>query len=329
MRKNNSTVHRKSVILILMLCCAAAAHTAQAAYPDKPVRWIIPGAAGGSVDSVARIVGPAVAARWGQPIIIDNRPGATGTIANDATAKAAPDGYTLGQASMSTYVMANHVLTRIPYKPNEDFTNIAKLCISPYLLAVNPSLPVKSVSELVAYAKSRPNEVFYGSSGNGSALHVVTELFRSSTGVRITHVPYKSVPASEMDLIGGQIHMMIGNFASMQPHVQSGKLRALAITSPKRSPLMPNVPTMSEAGVSAAEITTWVGVMAPAKLSGDIANRVHAEFSAAVRDPKVVKQLADIGCEADPVSMEAFDRLVRSESEKWGGVIRLNNIKAD
>ncbi len=327
MRMNVSTVKPKSVFLILS--CAAALHAAHAAYPEKPVRWVIPGAPGGSVDSIARIVGPAVAARWGQPVIIDNRPGATGTIANDATAKAPPDGYTLGQASMSTYVMANHVLPRVPYKPKEDFINIAKLCTSPYLLAVNPNLPVKSVAELVAYAKSRPNEVFYGSSGNGSALHVVTELFRSSTGVNITHVPYKSVPASEMDLIGGQIHMMIGNFASMQPHVQSGKLRALAITSPKRSPLMPTVPTMAEAGVPAAEITTWVGLMAPAKLPAELATRVHAEFSAAVRDPKVIKQLANIGCDADPISMEAFDRLVKSDNEKWGAVIKQNNIKAD
>lgn len=324
---NFSAVHRKSVILLL--CCAGALQSANAAYPEKPVRWIIPGAAGGAADAVARVVATAVSARWGQPIIIENRPGATGTIANDTAAKATPDGYTLGQATLSTYVMANLVAPRLPYRPKEDFTNIAKLCTSPYLLGVTTSLPVTSVPELVAYAKARPNELFYGSSGSGSSLHVITELFRSSPDIKLTHVPYKSVPASEMDLIGGQIHMMIGNFATMEPHVKSGKLRALAITGPKRSPLMPNVPTMAEVGIAAAEITTWIGVMGPAKLPSAIANRIHAEFSAVARDPKVVKQLADIGCDADPTSIESFERLIQSDTEKWGAVVKQNNIKAD
>lgn len=324
---NISTVRRTGAILIL--CSAGVFETAHAAYPDKPVRWIIPGAAGGAADAIARIVANAVSTRWGQAIVIDNRPGATGSIANDATAKAAPDGYTLGEATLSTYVMANHVLPRVPYKPLEDFANIAKLCTSPYLLAVNPSLPVKTVGELVAYAKANPKAVFYGSSGNGSSLHVATELFRSSTGAPISHVPYKTVPSSEMDLIAGQIQMMIGNFPTMTPHVQAGKLRALAVTGPRRSPLLPNVPTMAEAGVPAAQITTWLGVMAPAKLPPAIAKKIHEDFTAAVKDPKVIKQLADSGCDADPTSMEEFDRLVKTENEKWGAVIKQNNIKAD
>lgn len=327
MRQDLFKLDRKCVSLLL--CCAGALQTAHAAYPEKPVRWIIPGAAGGAADAVARIVATAVSARWGQTIVVENRPGATGTLANDATAKAAPDGYTLGQATMSTYVMANHVLPRVPYKPNEDFINIAKLCTSPYLLGVTQSLPVNSVSELIARAKARPNELNYGSSGNGSALHVVTELFRSSADIKITHVPYKSVPASEMDLVGGQIHMMIGNFATMAGHVKSGKIRALATTGPKRSPVLPNVPTMAEAGVPAAELTTWIGVIGPAKLPPAIATKIHEDFSAAVKDPKVIKQLADIGCDADPTSMEVFDRLVKSENEKWGAVIKKNNITAD
>ena len=327
MRLNISTIGRKNILLAL--CFAGALQTAHAAYPEKPVRWIIPGAAGGAADAVARIVANAVSARWGQPIVIDNRPGATGTIANDATAKAKPDGYTLGQATMSTYVMSNHVLPRLPYKPAEDFTNIAKLCTSPYLLGVTQSLPVNSVNELVARAKARPTELNYGSSGNGSALHVATELFRSSAGIKITHVPYKSVPASEMDLIGGQIQMMIGNFATMATHVQSGKIRALAITGPKRSPLLPNVPTMAEAGIPAAELTTWIGVMAPAKLPPAVAKKIHEEFTAAVKVPRVIRHLAGIGCDVDPTTMENFDRLVQSENARWGAVVRQNNITAD
>jgi tripartite-type tricarboxylate transporter receptor subunit TctC len=327
MRQDLFKLPRKCVLLVL--CCAGALQTAHAAYPEKPVRWIIPGAAGGAADAVARVVAAAVSASWGQPIVIDNRPGATGTIANDGTAKAAPDGYTLGEATMSTYVMANHVLPRVPYKPKEDFINIAKLCSSPYLLGVTKSLPVNSVAELVALAKARPDELNYGSSGNGSALHVVTELFRSSAGIKLTHVPYKSVPASEMDLIGGQIQMMVGNFSTMATHVQSGKIRPLATTGPKRSPLLPNVPTMAEVGFPVAEVTTWIGVMGPAKLPPAIAAKIHDEFTAAVKNPKVIKQLADIGCDADPTSMEAFDRLVNLENEKWGAVIKKNNITAD
>ena len=230
---------------------------------------------------------------------------------------------------MSTYVMANHVIQKLPYKPKEDFVNIAKLCTSPYLLGVTTKLPVNSVADLLARAKARPNELNYGSSGNGSALHVVTELFRSSTGIQITHVPYKSVPASEMDLVGGQIDMMIGNFATMATYAQSGKIRPLAVTGPKRSPLLPNVPTMAEAGIPAAELTTWIGVMGPAKMPPAIAAKIHEDFSAAVKDPKVIKQLADIGCDADSASMEVFDRLVKSENDKWGAVIKKNNITAD
>jgi len=327
MRLNFSTMNRKRVVLAL--CFVGALQAAHAAYPDKPVRWIIPGAAGGSADAVARIVATAVSARWGQPIVIDNRPGATGSIANDATAKSAPDGYTLGQATMSTYVMANYVLPRVPYKPKEDFTNLAKLCTSPYLLGVTQSLPVNSVAELIARAKAHPDALNYGSSGSGSALHVVTELFRSSAGIKVSHIPYKSVPASEMDLIGGQIQMMIGNFATMATHVQSGKIRALAITGSKRSPLLPNVPTMAEVGIPAAEVTTWIGVMGPAKLPTAIATKIHDDFSAVLKDPKVIKQLSDIGCDADSTSMEVFDRLVKSENEKWGAVIKKNNITAD
>lgn len=327
MRMTVSLLRRQSAFL--WVCGAFALQSVHAAYPEKPVRWIIPGAAGGAVDATARVVANALSARWGQAIIIDNRPGATGTIANDATAKAPADGYTIGAATMSTYVMANHVLPRVPYKPKEDFTNVAKLCVSPYLLGVTTTLPVNSVPELIARAKARPNELFYGSSGNGSALHVVTELFRSSTGINLTHVPYKSVPASEMDLVGGQIHMMIGNFATMATHAQTGKIRALATTGPKRSPLLPNVPTMAEVGVPAASLTTWVGVMAPAKVPADIANKIHDDFSAVIKDPKVIKQLADLGCDADPTTMEEFDRLVKSENEKWSSVIRKNNISAE
>lgn len=314
---------------VIALCLAGGVQASHAAYPDKPVRWIIPGAAGGAADAIARVVATAVGERWGQPIVIDNRPGATGLIANDATAKAAPDGYTLGQATLSTFVVANVVAKRLPYKPAEDFTPIAMLCTSPNLLSVTPSLPVKSVKELIAYSKAHPKDLFYGSSGSGSALHVVTELFRGSAGIDMTHVPYKSNPAAEMDLAAGQIQLMIGNISSMEPNVKSGRLRALAVTGPKRSPLLPNVPTMAEAGMPAAEMLTWGGVMGPAKMPEPIAQKINADFNAALNDPKVIKRLADLGCDPAPASMSAFTELIKTENEKWGAVVKKNNITAD
>ncbi len=327
MKIDFSAMHRKSICMLL--CCAGAAHSAYAAYPDKPVRLIIPGAAGGAADSLARVVATVVGERWGQPIVIDNRPGATGLIANDATAKAVPDGYTLGLATLSTFVVANVVAKRLPYKPTQDFTPIAMMCAAPNLLSVTTSLPVKSVAELIAYAKANPNKLFYGSSGTGSALHVVTELFRSSAGIDITHAPYKSNPAAEMDLASGQIQLMIGNITSMEPHVKSGRLRALAVTGPKRSPLLPNVPTMAEAGVPAAEMMTWGGVMGPANMPVEVVQKINAEFNAALHDPKVIKRLADLGCDSAPTSLTTFNDLIKTENERWGAVVKKNNITAD
>jgi tripartite-type tricarboxylate transporter receptor subunit TctC len=327
MKFNFSTIRCSSVFMLL--CCAGAVNSAHATYPDKPVRWIIPGAAGGAADSLARVVATAVSERWGQPIIIDNRPGATGLIANDAAAKAVPDGYTLGLATLSTFVVANVVAKRLPYKPAQDFTAIAMMCASPNLLSVTTSLPVKSVAELIAYAKANPNKLFYGSSGTGSALHVVTELFRLSAGIEITHTPYKSNPAAEMDLASGQIQLMIGNITSMEPHVKSGRLRALAVTGPKRSPLLPNVPTMAEAGVPAAEMMTWGGVLGPANMPAEVVQKINSEFNAALTDPKVVKRLADLGCDSAPTSLSAFSELIKTENERWGAVVKKNNITAD
>lgn len=327
MKFNLSALRRAGVSLLL--CCIGGMQVAQAAYPEKPIRWIIPGAAGGAADAFARVVAAAVSERLGQPIVIENRPGATGLIANDATAKAAPDGYTLGLATLSTFVVANVVAKRLPYKPAQDFTPIAMMCTSPNLLSVTPGLPVKSVAELVAYAKANPGKLFYGSSGTGSGLHIATELFRSSVGIDITHVPYKSNPAAEMDLAGGQLQMMIGNIASMEPSVRSGRLRALAVTGPKRSPLLPNVPTMAEVGVPAAEMTTWGGAMGPANMPADIVRKLNTEFNAVLRDPKVVKQLADQGCDVTPLSVSTFTELIKSENVKWESVVKKNNITAD
>ncbi len=317
------------VSLAFGLCMLTAARAASAAYPDKPIRWIVPSGAGGASDATVRIVTNELTKRMGQPFVVENRPGASGIIGLDAVAKSKPDGYTIGAAALSSIVTGSLVAKSLPFNPTRDFIPIAMLTTQPNLLGVPSSLPINSVKELIAYSQAQPTPIFYGSNGNGSSLHVATELFRSNTGLRATHVPYKSTPAAETDLMGGQLQMLIDNFATMAPNVQSGRLRALAITGPKRSPLLPNVPTMAEAGVPGAEMLTWVGVVGPAGIPADIVKRLNTEINAVLSDPNVVKKLADIASDAAPMSVSKFEQFLKSENERWQAVIKNNNITSE
>ncbi|MDB5875346.1 MAG: tripartite tricarboxylate transporter receptor family protein [Ramlibacter sp.] len=302
---------------------------AMAAYPDKPIRFIVPAAPGGGADTTVRIVTTALAQRLGQPIVIDNKPGAAGAIGLDAIAKAPADGYTIGTANLSNFTVASNVAKNLPYNPSRDFSPIAMLITQPYLLGVTAGLPVKSVKELTAYGKANPKALFYGSSGNGSALHVVMELFRTSVGMPATHVPYKSIVAAQTDLMGGQIQLMIDNFSTMAPNVESGRVRALAVTGPKRSPAMPNVPTLAELGVPAAEAVTWAGVVGPARMPADVVNRLNAEINAVLADPKVQKQFADVASDPAPMTVAEFAQYIKAQDARWSAVIKKGNITAD
>lgn len=302
---------------------------AAAAYPDKPIRFIVPAAAGGGADTTVRIVTTALAQRLGQPIVIDNKPGAAGAIGLDAIAKAPADGYTIGTANLSNFTVASNVATNLPYTPSRDFAPIAMIFTQPYLLGVTPGLPVKSVKELTAYGKANPKALFYGSSGNGSSLHVIMELFSMSVGMPATHVPYKSIVAAEMDLMGGQIQVMIDNFSTMAPNVESGRVRALAVTGPKRSQSLPNVPTLTELGVPAAEALTWAGVVGPARMPADIVSKLNAEINAVLADPKVQKQFLDIAADPAPMTVAEFAQYMKAQDVKWRAVIKKANITAD
>lgn len=315
-----------SATLFALLASLATTQVALAEYPERAIRFIVPAAPGGAADSTARVLAASLSQRLGQSIIIENKPGASGAIALNEIAKAPADGYTIGGANLATYVVAALSAKNLPYKPLEDFTPIAMQMTAPNLLAVTPSLPVHSVKELVEYAKAHPKKVFYGSTGYGTSLHVVTELFRTSAGIQIEHVPYKSAPAAESDLAGGQIQMMIGNLTSMQPQVKAGRLRALAITGPKRSAVLPDVPTIAEAGFPIVEMETWSGVIGPAGLPASVVDKLNREINAVLADPSVVKQHEDLGVAVAPGSAKQFAQRISADNAKWGKVIKDNNI---
>ena len=302
---------------------------AQAEYPERSIRFIVPAAAGGAADSTARVLAAALSPRLGQSIIIENKPGASGAIALSEIARAPADGYTIGGANLATFVVAALSAKSLPYDPTKDFTPIAMQMTAPNLLAVNPGLPVKTVEELVAYAKAHPKKVFYGSTGYGTSLHVVTELFRTSAGIQVEHVPYKSAPAAETDLAAGQIQMMIGNFTSMLPQIKAGRLRALATTGPARAQALPDVPTIAEAGYPLVEMETWSGVIGPAGLPAAVIEKLNREINAVLADAGVVKQHADLGVAAAPDSVKGFAQRIDADRAKWGKVIRDNNIVLD
>jgi tripartite-type tricarboxylate transporter receptor subunit TctC len=306
---------------------AASAQMARAEYPERPIRFIVPAVAGGAADALTRVLCNELSVRLGQPFVVDNKPGASGAIGLDAIAKSPGDGYTIGMHNLAILV-GGITAKKLPFKP-DDLQPIAKMFTQPNVLAVNPGVPANSVAELITYAKARPGELNYGSSGNGTTLHIVTELFRESTGIKITHIPYKSAPFGETDLVAGQIQMMISNLTSLEPQVKAGKVRALAITGPKRSPLLPDVPTMAEAGVPAAEMVTWGGVIGPKSLPAPIVQKLNAAINAALSDPKVIKKYADMGSDATPQTPTQFGELIRSDTARWTAVVQKANITAD
>jgi tripartite-type tricarboxylate transporter receptor subunit TctC len=325
----STVLQTRKVAIALVVALIGVTQAARAEYPEKPIRLIVNAAPGGAADSTSRVLATALSQRLGQPIVIENKPGASGAIGLDAVAKAAPDGYTLGHANLATFVVAALAAKQLPYKPSQDFTLIAKQWTQPNLLGVNPKLPVSTVAELVAYAKSQPTALSYGSTGNGTSLHVVTELFRSTAGIQMTHVPYKSAPAAESDLAAGFIQVMISNFTSMEPQVKAGRIRALAITGPKRSPLLPNVPTIREAGFPDVEMETWGGIVGPANMPDDVVKKLNAAINAVLSDPKILKQHEALGATVRTGSSAQFAEELKADNLKWGAVIRKNNISLD
>lgn len=292
-------------------------------YPSRPVRLIVPFPPGGAVDVYARTVQAALAENLGQPIIIENRAGASGMIGADAVAKAAPDGYTLLVGNVATLAMNVGIYSKMTYDPLKDLTPIMQTVMVNYVLVVNPDVPVHSVAELVAYARANPTKLSYGSSGSGSAQHMAAELFKAQTGANITHVPYKGTGALVGDLVAGHVQVAFADQASMMPQVKAGRLRALAVGGARRSPEYPDIPTVAEAGnLPGYEAVAWQGIAGPAGLAPDIVKRLNDAFVKVHEAPGMRERLAGVGLTSVGGTPEEFGRYIRSEITKWTKVAR-------
>lgn len=309
----------------------ASAQTADAArsYPNKPVRVMVTFPAGGGVDLMARTLGQKLADVWGQQFVIDNRAGGGGVIGTEIVARAAPDGYTLLLASSSGLIVSPLLIAKLPYDPIVDFTPVSLLAINPTLLVVNSTLPVNSVRELIAYAKSKPRQLSYASAGQGSPIHLGMEMFKVMTGTDMVHVPYKGSPPAVTDLLAGQVQLMFNTMPTVLPHVKTGRLRALAAGSARRAKTLPDMPTVAESGVPGFEATTWWGMVAPAKTPTSIINKLGTQIERVLNDADVSQRMLAQGAEVQGSTPEALAKFMREESARMRKVIASAGIKAE
>ena len=316
--------------LLAALATGLAPAVAQAqTYPAKTVKIIVPFPPGGAIDALARLLSQKMSESWGQPVVVENRPGAGGIIGTDAGAKGAPDGYTLTMGAVSTHAINAGLYKKLPYDPVKDFAAVAPVAIVPNLLVVNPSLGVSTVAELIALARSKPGQLSYASAVAGTTLHISCELFKSLTKVDILHVPYKGSGPAVADVIGGQVPIMCDSITSSQPHIRSGKLKVLAITSAARSSTMPQVPTLAESGVPGYEMHPWFGLFAPAGTPAAVVGKLNAEVARILALADVRERLFAIGAEPMSASPEQFSAMVRADVDKWGKLVRAAGISAD
>jgi len=315
------------LLLTSMLVCAQG--TAQtAAYPARPVRFIVPSAAGGGTDIIARAISVKLSEALGQQFVVDNRPGAGQMIGIELAAKSPADGHTILMAA-STLAINPVMYKKVPYDPVRDFAPITQAASLANVLVVHPSLPVKSVAELIAYAKQRPGQLNFASAGIGTSPQMSIELLKSMAGIDMVHIPYKGTSPGVVDLLAGQVSVMAPNLLTALPHIKAGKLRALAVTSAKRSEGLPDVPTIGESGLPGYDSTQWYGVLAPAGTAREIVARLHDEIVRALRAPEVMQRLAADGAEPVGSTPEEFAAFIKSEIDKWARVARAAGIHAE
>lgn len=312
----------KTLAAAALLATGMGGALAQADFPSKPLTMIVPFSAGGTTDILARIVGQALGQELGESIIIENKPGAGGNIGAQQAARAKADGYTLFMGTVGTHAINQSLYKKLPYDPLKDFTPLSRVATVPNLLVAHPSRPYKTVQEMIAYAKANPGDVTYGSPGSGASPHVSGALFQSMTGAELTHIPYKGSAPAVSDLLGNQIAVMFDNMPSAIQHVHSGKLRPIAVTTAKRSPELPDVPTIAEAGVPGYEATSWFGLWAPAGTPAPVLDKLHSALTKVLQDPAVVKKIADQGGEVVIDTPAEFEAFIQSEAAKWGKVVK-------
>jgi len=320
-------------LYLALSCCGAvcfAPLAAQAqAYPSKPIRFVVQASAGGQTDIMARIVGQKLSQSWGQPVIVDNRPGAGGTIAMDFVAKSPPDGYTLGTAAMNTHGAATGLYPALPYDAIRDFAPVIYAVSTVSVLSAHPALPVRSLKELLALARAKPGQLTYASGGNGTSLHLFMELLKMNTAVDIVHVPYKGSGPAVIALMAGEVSIIFDPMPSSLPHIKAGKLRALSVSSGKRSPILPDVPTTIEAGVPGYDYLSWLSFVAPAGTPREVVNKLNTEFNRILRDPEVREKLGSLGMSTVGGTPEELGAHIRRQVEIWTKVIKASGATAD
>jgi tripartite-type tricarboxylate transporter receptor subunit TctC len=312
---------------IALALLAALAHAQ--AWPSKPIKWVVPFAPGGTTDILARTVGEKLALALGQPVVIENKPGAGGGVGAEYTAKSAPDGYTIMGGTISTHAINASLYKSLPYDPVKDFVAITLIARVPNMLVINPDVPAKDVKELIALLKANPNKYSFASSGNGTSQHLSGELFKSMSGTDMQHIPYKGSPPALQDVMGGQVTMTFDNITTAWTLAKAGKLRALAVTTAKRSSIAPDVPTLAESGLPGFEVGSWQGVFAPAGTPPEIVKRLNAEIVKILNMPEVREKLGGLGAEIVANSPEEFSALVKAEVVKWADVVKKSGAKVD
>jgi len=312
----------------LAVMLAGAGELAAQSWPTKSVRMIIPFPAGGSADTLARLLGQKLTERLGQPFVADNKPGAGGNIGTDLAAKSAPDGYTF-LMGVSSIAIAPSLYANLSWDPVKDFTPVALIASTANILVVHPDVPAKNVQELIALAKSKPGQLNYASGGNGATNHLAGELFKRMTTTDIVHIPYRGNPLAVIDVLNGQVAMMFDFMITSLPHVKAGKLRPLAVTGHHRSPQVPDLPTVSEAGVPGYEASTWFAVMAPAGTAADVVRKLNGEINAVLKLPDVIERLNTLGAEPLGGTSEDVSKLLRADLTKWSEVVKAAGIKVE
>lgn len=319
----------RRVLTVSLVALAAASSVWAQAWPTKPIRLIVPFPAGGSTDVVARLIAEKISPALGQPVIVDNRGGGGGTAGSDQAAKSLADGYTLLMGTSSTHAIAPSLYPKLNYDPVKDFVPITLLGTATILMVVHPSVPAKTVAEFVALAKSKPGHLLYGSTGNGSVSHLTAEYFKTSAGVDLQHIPYKGDSPMTLDLVAGRIQLAFGTAVAFLPHVQSGKLNALAVTDAKPSPVVPRLPTVAASGLAGFEALQWFGLFAPAGTPREVISRMNVEVQKALQMPDVQEKLQGLGMQVTASSPDAFSNFIYAEASKWEKIVKESGAKVD